>query len=255
MNESIRQFDLRIFRAIEEPERVADFLAGHRKVLSNLNAEALKVTQDTWSDNPSVYVMALYSGQRMVGGSRLHLFHPEKSYPFEDAMRSSDADMLRALEKNEHLLQAEWCGLWVSLEFKGYGFSDVLKRCALATARNMGLELIYGICPPHTMDLFRTVGYRFVTWNDEVIRFNYPSDNYRSYIIQCEVDTLEFTFRNERKQIEEWQALGDKPFVYKSRMEEYLIKFHGYPSIPEETLIRPRPEGAPITRSLMLKRS
>ncbi len=239
MNNKLNLFDLRVLRAVDEPELAGKFYRGHQNELAAKGLAGISFTGNDWFANPHVYLMAIVSGETIIGGSRIHLYHPDHPYPFEEALRKNKPEGLSALNQNSNLKQAEWCGLWLSNKFRGLGIAESMNRVAIATCHSFGLELIYGICPRHTMDLFRSAGFRFMTQNDELIKFHYPTPKYVSYIIQCEVKNMEFTFKSEKNQIMAILNDPESRMVSKGLLGEAILDLKGIPTISPKLLINP----------------
>lgn len=239
MNEQINLLELRIFRAVEEPELANDFFVGHHQELASKGLNGLDFVRLEWANDPNVYIMALISGKTIVGGSRIHLYHPDFLYPFEEAVLGNAPHFVNALSQFGSLFQAEWCGLWLSSKYRGLGVAETMNRTAIAACHTFGLDIIYGICPRHTMDLFRTAGFRFLTHDDELISFPYPTEQYISYIIQCEVKNMEFTFKKERKNIQRLINDPEQRHTSSGLLGECIIQFTGFPEIPSDSLLNP----------------
>ncbi|NNK80965.1 MAG: hypothetical protein HKO93_05675, partial [Flavobacteriales bacterium] len=151
-NLQLNVFELRTFRAIDEPDLAQEFFTGHQEELKKMGLKDMNFARQEWLMDPDVYIMGLFSGKKMVGGSRIHLYHPEKHFPFEEAILENVPEMIQALSKFRDAYQAEWCGLWLSSKFKGLGLAEMMNRTAISFSHSIGLEVIFGICPRHTMD-------------------------------------------------------------------------------------------------------
>ncbi|NNC83586.1 MAG: hypothetical protein HKN79_08410 [Flavobacteriales bacterium] len=253
LDNRLHLFDLRFYRAVEHPEISKEFQDFHQKELAKMKLDGMEFSNDTWMNNPHVFIMVLRNGDRMVGGSRIHLFHPEHPYPFEMAMDEQSPEKKVALERYMDKLQAEWCGLWLNTKFKGLGLAETMNRAAIGATHAMGLDIIFGICPRHTMDLFRTGGFRFMTLNDEVISFPYPTADYVSYIIECEVKQMIFTFRTEKSLIKNWLESPVEKVESKGLLGDCIVQLNGFPELHDIELSTPSSKSRSLVRSNLYK--
>jgi len=228
LNEGLELLELRIFKAIDRPDEALNFAFGQKQQLKTRNISGVKSAKSNWTTNPSVHLMALYAGEKIVGGTRLHLNNNDYLYPFLEAAMHCDDTLMQVMKRPRNPHHAEGCGLWLAQRYSGFGLGEFLTRALITTAHRLGLDHIYGICPRHTMDPFRKIGFHFLTLDDNVIAIPYPKD-YTSYLIQCEVSELRYTFQSERSIIRGWLSDQFQNVISKGKMGEIVVKLTGFP--------------------------
>jgi hypothetical protein len=198
---SIPRLRLEIFHAGENPEKARAYCDGFQKKIKAIGVKGLKSADVTWLDRPDVWVMSLWSGQKMVAGSRIELHDDKIEFPIIDVLRVNSPENLGMLEQMNNTKYAEWCGLWVSGQVKGLGISALMADIGLATAHSLGLDWVISICPRHTVDLFRELGFRLWTHNDKPVKFAYPTSAYDSYLLKLRTDNLELSSIRAQKTV------------------------------------------------------
>lgn len=228
-NLSLPTYELKIFRAVDDRQAALDFHDGHNAVLANMRIEGLCSGEATWLENPGVFIFGLYSKDKIAAGLRMHVEHPDYRFPFEKALESCKIDVQRILAKDRHLVTAEGCGLWASRQVAGPGVVDLMNRVTTACANYVGVDKFYAICPRHTLDAFKKVGFYMGTLDDELINFPYPSERFSSYMIHCNMADLGLAFQQDRKVIDEILKNPEGHLIVKGRKEEFLVSLTGFP--------------------------
>lgn len=78
---------IRAFRAIDDPESSQRFIDGHRKVLEVHGVKKVTSANNSWAENPAVFVVIVESLDRkkVYGGARVHAAGGTQPLPIEEA--------------------------------------------------------------------------------------------------------------------------------------------------------------------------
>lgn len=203
LNDRIEVLECKVFRAIDNPILAGEFMLEHYKMLNKNGIKNLKSAEPGWIQNPGVYVIVVLSGKKIVGGTRVHVNISGYRYSFFDVLGEINPELEKSLD-SKRTLHGEASGLWVSSSHSKLGIGQFLSQFMVMTAHVLGLDQLFGLCGEHTLDLLRTSGFHFLTYKDERVEFKYPTPNFQTYAIQCEVSELKFTFSHERASINSW---------------------------------------------------
>jgi len=181
-----KEFDVFAFRAIDEPELCQQYLAGHRKVLTDYGIENVTSSKPTWIENPNIYCLGLKEkpNDKLIGGIRIQIADGIHSLPVEDAIGYIDN---KIYQKVDYLATnggtGELSGLWVSNLLKGLGFGTYLVRASIASSIQLNFKTMIGICAQYSLQMFQNVGFII----DETMgingSFSYPNNNYIAHVV------------------------------------------------------------------------
>ncbi len=195
-----KEFDVFAFRAIDEPELCQQYLAGHRKVLTDYGIENVTTNKQSWMFNPHIYCVVARDNTNgeLVGGVRIQLADGNTPLPIEEAIGIMDNALYRLVEK--HALNGgigESCGLWTSKNVKGMGVPRYLMWGSVSSANQLNFATLIGICAGYTLKLFSEIGFvvdRSLGNNGE---FHYPNEKYIAHVIGI-LNAITLETSNER---------------------------------------------------------
>lgn len=228
-SDSINNLKFKVFKNSDNQNESLKFFEAYRQLLFSKGIKGLKSARPNWLENPSVYLLALYSGNAIVGGARIHLNHPSFRFPMEEVLVSESVNRGDIAIGNNGERFAEACGLWLSVSLSKLGLGEFLSKATIAASHELGLDYIYGLCPRHTLDPFRESGWHFLTKRDDTVSFVYPSPEFITYVIKCEVRHLRFTFKAQQKLISKWLNNPRQTIVTKGKLGECAIELTGFP--------------------------
>ena len=129
------RISLRAFRAPDEPALCKEFLAEHRKVLTDIGVNTLVGQDEAWTRDPLCFVIvARHDTAGMVGGIRLQLAAKDVNLPMTDSIAHSDPRVHRVMEELLPWGNGEVCGLWAAHRFLGKGVPGLLSKAVTTIA-------------------------------------------------------------------------------------------------------------------------
>lgn len=171
---------IRAFRAIDEPESCKRYLQEHMEVLKIFGITKITTANDSWTRNPSVYVIMAESMEdnSPVGGARIHLYNEEFPLPIEDAIRDFDPSVIPMLkEHNARGGTSEICGLWNSRNVAGLGIGTLfLARAGVALAAQLPMHSMFVLCGEHTIGITLEKGFTIAEELGNSGTFYYPKE-------------------------------------------------------------------------------
>ena len=231
MPAEIKKIEFRNFRAVDHPEEALAFQNGHIDVLKNKGIiESVDSTREEWLDNPSVYLMCLYHGKKMIGGARVHAFNPAYEYPCIHAFQKKEGYYLDLSAYTGTYLHGEGCGIWATDEVMGLGMLEVVTYGAIAIAMSLGLDKVFGFGPRHTLGTFRRAGFEKISHEGKLIEFDYPSAKFRSAIVMCESRRDTYPFSREESRVFDWVDIPNFSYVQKGRSGDCLVQLSPFPT-------------------------
>lgn len=173
--------NIRVFRAVNEPDKCNEYLKGHKQVLIDYNVMNITSYNQSWTANPSVYVLIaeMASTGEMVGGIRVEITKGDIPLPIESAIGRLDSKIYEVVEK--YGIEGgvgELCGLWNSKEIKGVGISFFLTRAAISIINQINFKTLIGICAEYTLKMFTDVGFEIDRTLGNNGEFFYPDERY-----------------------------------------------------------------------------
>lgn len=203
---------IRAFRATDDPDACRKYLEGHRRVLEAHGVKKVSSASNDWMENPSVYVVSVEdtSGERVLGGSRIHAADGVHPLPFELATGYMDPKIYERVHASREKGAAEICGLWNSVEVAGLGIGSYFAtRAAVCVVSQLGIRSIWALCAPYTIRWSKRLGYDVVTELGKDGTFYYPKLNLLATIVlNQDTEDLSAVRPHEQEKIEE---LKDQP--------------------------------------------
>jgi hypothetical protein len=168
---------IRAFRATDDAVTCEKFIEGHRKVLENHGISKVTSSNDSWAENPAVFVIVVETidGDRLFGGARVHAADGKVKLPIEDATAYMDPKVLDVVKHHSQRGTGELCGLWNSKEVAGLGVGSLFpSRAAVVIAEQLGLETMFSLCSPATVRFNQWIGSNILTSVGKEGTFYYP---------------------------------------------------------------------------------
>ncbi|MFT3885673.1 MAG: hypothetical protein QM724_09650 [Flavobacteriales bacterium] len=176
MDLNISPLVITAFQAPSDPERCAEFLREHRKVLEDFGITNVTTNEETWMHDPDTYVIvAEHPELGMVGGVRIQLAHADQPLPMVHAVGKLDPsvhtvlDRLAAEGKN-----AELCGLWNAHRYVRRGLPLLLGYASAALASQLGLRTMVCLIAHYTLHHALKVGFTVLDEVGDGGTFSYP---------------------------------------------------------------------------------
>lgn len=221
--------NIRVVRAISDPEATEKYIDGHYRVLETYGVTKVTSADRSWVKNPHVYLLLVEMGSdsRIVGGARIQLRSLGHPLPLEGAIFEKDVKIAEFMDKFKDLEVAEYCGLWNSREIAGYGIGSIyLVRIGVALASFLNLKNLMAFCSPATVKTAQSVGFEIISSLGEDGKFLYPKEGLVATILEIqEVDRIPLATDEEKEII---FSLRDNPVQIKtenSRKGELEIHF------------------------------
>jgi|GEM_PF-5651840 len=230
--EHLEQLDLRVYRAIDEPEMALQFSDAFVEHYNSKGIDPVSSLNTSWLKNPHSYVIACYKDNRPVAGARLQLSNPDFDFSLTTALSSQGIDSREFITNIDRGNHAEACGLWISKQYKGLGLMQFLCGSLLSLGQRLGLDKVYAICPRHTLDSLRRLGYVLKFNGRKVFEFNYPSKDFTSYFVESDVRSMKYAARKERKMMYEQLNRSTELHSSAGRLGSVLVKMNGLPERP-----------------------
>lgn len=179
-------YKIRAFKATDDLASCLKFHEGHTQVLSSYGIENLNTAQPDWFTDDNVYVISVEdSTGKHVGGLRVHKYvGTECEMPLIDALKDIEPEIENLFLSSLPRGTAEVCGLWNAKEVFGMGFSALLCICSAVITGSIGLRDLYCFSAPYTEKMIKTNGCINVTWIGNGGKYNYPTEQYISSILQ-----------------------------------------------------------------------
>lgn len=158
---NILNFDIRVFRAVDDPESSERFLKGHSDVLTHYNVVKVTSANAEWMKNPNSYVIVAEESEtkEMVGGIRVHRAHEDYPLPMQDAIWHKEPKIFNYIKQHAVNGTAEICGLWNSRKVKGLGISFLLVKMSCSILDQVDVSSFLGLCSPFTLSNLKDVGF------------------------------------------------------------------------------------------------
>ncbi|MFL0685465.1 hypothetical protein CLV31_11389 [Algoriphagus aquaeductus] len=170
-------FKLIAFKAINDPERCAKFIEGHRQVLESIGVKKVTSAKEDWVKNPDVIVVIVESDEdgKVYGGARIHKANREFPLPMVEAIEGLDKSIKDVINKDLDAGTGEVCGLWNSRQITGLGIGAIfMSKACLALTPKLGLNSLYALFAPTTVKLGLMMGYEILTQVGNNGTFYYP---------------------------------------------------------------------------------
>ncbi|MFZ4262051.1 hypothetical protein ACFRAE_08410 [Sphingobacterium sp. HJSM2_6] len=220
---------LRAFRAIDDPDTCKRFIKGHEHVLTSIGVKKVTSSKDDWMYNPAAFVLIVESldGSSVYGGARIHVAGGTQPLPIEEATGLMDPKILDLVWSFAQDGTGEGCGLWNSREIAGYGIGSIfLTRAAIAIAPKIGLNSLFALCAPYTINLTKAVGYRQETGVGNNGTFYYPKlDLLATTMILDDVINLPLASEEDRQAILDLRAMSVGARIETLRNKEIEIHY------------------------------
>lgn len=181
--------NIRVVRAIADPEATEKYIDGHYKVLETYGVTKVTSADRSWVKNPNVYLLLVELGDsaRIVGGGRIQLRSEGYPLPLEGAIFEKDEKIVEFMSPFQDLEVAEYCGLWNSKEIAGYGIGSIyLVRIGVALASFLNLKNLMAFCSPSTVKTAQSVGFKIITCLGEEGKFLYPKEGLIATILEIQ---------------------------------------------------------------------
>lgn len=195
--------NIRVVRAISDPEATEKYIEGHYKVLETYGVTKVTSADRSWVKNPNVYLLLVELGDsnRIVGGGRIQLRSREYPLPLESAIFEKDTGIVDFMSQFGDLEVAEYCGLWNSKEIAGYGIGSIyLIRIGVALSSFLNLKSLMAFCSPVIVKKAESVGFKILTTLGQEGKFFYPKEGLIATIMEInDVNDIESAIDEEKK--------------------------------------------------------
>lgn len=154
---------IRAFRAIDDREACEQYAKEHLDVLKIYGITKITTANNSWMENPYVYVIMAYriSDNVPVGGARIHLYNKDYPLPMDVAVKDFDPGVKDLLI--QHDAQGgtgEICGLWNSRDVAGWGIGTIfLSRAGVAISAQLPMHSMFVLCAEHTIGITLEKGF------------------------------------------------------------------------------------------------
>ncbi|MCO4291971.1 hypothetical protein NF867_03735 [Solitalea sp. MAHUQ-68] len=203
--------EVRVFRAIDDPDACQKYIDGHRRILEIHGVTKITSYKHDWMNDKHTMVILVeeQESKRVLGGARLQLRRSGMSLPIELALYKYDEkilNMVRDAELNGGT--SELCGLWNSMEVAGMGIgSYILSRIGAAISSQLPITSIFVLCSPVTVRMGRRVGAVVESTLGNNGLFYYPKDDLiATAMLLSDCDTLVNADASERELIFDLRA-------------------------------------------------
>lgn len=220
---------IKLFKAVDDIESCQKFLQGHRHVLENIGIMKVTSSTDTWMYNPNVYVLTVFDTDngRVLGGARVHIATKDFRLPMEEATKIIDPYVPSIIDQYVAAGTGEICGLWNSREVAGMGIGAVfLTRAAVVASVQIGLNSLFALCAPYTVQMAQDVGYEIEPTAGNNGTFYYPKlDLLATFMILKDVQVLSKASPQEYQAISELVKTPNIERIEKHRKREVHIHY------------------------------
>lgn len=168
---------IRVFKAVDDLEHCRKFAEGHANVLRDYGVSKVTSAKTEWFNNPGVYVVLVEDQQTgdVVGGERIHVVHPGYTLPIQDAIEIVETRIHALVDSYaDGKITGEICGLWNAKSIAGKGVSILLTKIGVAIARKIGMDSLFVLCAPYTVQMCEDCGFEIETSIGNNGRFVYP---------------------------------------------------------------------------------
>jgi hypothetical protein len=234
LNKEKPEVRLRAFRAIDDPKTCALFVEGHAQVLTSIGVTKVTSSKNEWTSNPAAFVMVVESldGGKLYGGVRLHVAGGSEPLPIEQATGLMDPAVFDLVWEYAQRGTGELCGLWNSREIAGYGVGSIfLSRVCVAIATQVGLQSLFALGAPYTVQMALNIGYLIEESIGNKGTFYYPKlDLLATTLILKDLETLNKATEEDRTAIFRLRNNLNQTRIERLRNKE--IKIHYEIEIP-----------------------
>ncbi len=196
---------VRAFRATDEPGTCMRFVHGHAEVLTSIGVKKVTSSKHDWVVNPAVFVIVVESldGSRVFGGARVHVAGGTEHLPIEQAISKLDPAINSIIWQYAQTGTGEICGLWNSKDMAGYGLgTPILIRSGIAIASQLGIETLFALCAPYTVQPVVDCGMQLVDNVGNKGTFYYPKlDLIATAMMLADLNELSRANENIREEI------------------------------------------------------
>lgn len=224
----IPEFDIRVFRAVEEPELCAKFMEGHTDVLRYYGVTQVTSANTSWFHNPDAYAIIIEDSEtkEILGGIRAHVANEGHPLPLEKAIGEMDPRIFDYIKELGYYKTGEICGLWTSRRVKGMGVSVILMRCLISIINQLRLTSFLGLCSPWTKEILLSLGYVVEESLGEKGTFYYPKEDLlATVIIIRDPDELSAAKTNERELLLDLRRNLKQTKKEKSDWGEFVVNY------------------------------
>lgn len=168
---------IRVFRAIDDLKSCEKFAEGHANVLKDYGVTKVTSARTDWFFNPGVYVVLVEDEEtgEVVGGERVHMVSEGYYLPIQEAVAIVDPKVHTLVEHYANgKVTGEICGLWNAKSIAGKGVSLFLTKIGVAIARHIGMDSLFVLCAPYTVQMCQDSGFEIETSIGNEGRFVYP---------------------------------------------------------------------------------
>lgn len=234
LSEAVPEVRLRAFRAIDEPETCALFVEGHTNVLASIGVKKVTSSKNGWTTNPAVFVIIVESmdGKRVFGGARVHVSGGSEPLPIEQAVSLLDPSIHRLVWEYSQRGTGEVCGLWNSADLSGYGIgTPLLIRTGVALASQIGLQTLFALCAPYTVQPVVNCGMELVSNIGNKGTFYYPKlDLIATAMVLNDLDAMSKANEADRSEIMKMRNHPDSWTI--SELKKKKITIHCALTVP-----------------------
>lgn len=209
MKGSEHAIKMRAFKATDDLETCKKFALGHRQVLESYGIPKVTSSNDSWFFDNGVFVLVVesLSGDEIFGGARIHLANNMRPLPMEDALGKIDEKIYDLVKRFSVGGTGELCGLWLTRETSGKGFSVLLTEASVAEAgiaivQQLQLGSLFVLCAPWTVAMTKNAGFTIEESVGNNGTFHYPTaDLLATLLLLKDIDTLSTADSNQRERI------------------------------------------------------
>lgn len=162
---------------MDDIQSCVKFAEGHANVLKDYGVTKVTSAKTDWFYNPGVYVVIVENSETgiVVGGERIHLEQPGYQLPIEEAISVVDNRIHSLIDQYaENNVTGEICGLWNAKSIAGKGVSILLTKMGVAIARMIGMDSLFVLCAPYTVEMCINSGFEIETSIGNEGKFIYP---------------------------------------------------------------------------------
>lgn len=199
----IETLTVRAFRAIDEPESAAEFIAQHRRVLEEFGITNVTTNTEEWMSDPDTYVIVAHSSiHGLVGGIRVEVDKGRRPLPIQTALVKLDPAIKASLSILRHQGNAEICGLWNANRYNSRGLPAMLAMAAVSIANQVGLRTVVCLVAHYTLRHALRVGFTIIDEVGDGGTFTYPIPSIKAIaMVVPDVTTLASAPPSSRKQL------------------------------------------------------
>tara|TARA_Y100001968_G_C19442416_1_gene763299 strand:+ start:757 stop:1518 length:762 start_codon:yes stop_codon:yes gene_type:complete len=198
-----KEFKIFTFRAIDEPEICKEYLNQHLKRLNDYGINKVTSNNKQWINNPFVYCTVAIDNKskELVGGVRIQIADGKTPLPINSAIGKLKTVINANVKKQWSKKNVcESCGLWIAENAKGMGLSRFLMHASLASASQLNIDKIIGICGKYTLNFFTKIGFEI---NDSIHKNGdilYSLINCNCYVLEInDVKGLSTALKEDKK--------------------------------------------------------